>query len=210
VAQPIDLIVGLGNPGPRYERTRHNVGFWLVERICRMFGRGFRTESRFSGEVCEARMDGRGLRLLKPRTFMNRSGQSVGAAARYYRIAPARILVVHDDVDLPPGVLRLKEGGGHAGHNGLRDIISHLGSADFVRLRIGVGHPGRKDDVHDYVLDAPDREQARLLEDALAQAMEYLDDIVAGEHARVMNALHRKRRARDGEGGGAGEDTSGD
>ncbi len=190
-------MVGLGNPGPRYVRTRHNVGFWFVERIAREAGAVFRPESKFFAEACELRLEGERLRVFKPQTFMNRSGQAVAALARFYRLPPETILVVHDEVDLPPGTVRLKEGGGHAGHNGLRDIISGLGSADFVRLRIGVGHPGHKDDVHDYVLGVATADEGRAIEAGFDELMKVMGQILGGEFPAVMNVLHRRRRRSD-------------
>ena len=137
-ATPLKLIVGLGNPGPQYEHTRHNSGFWFVDLLAREYGGAFRAENRFHGQVCRILVAGRDCRLLKPMTFMNRSGQALVALAAYFRIAPEQILVAHDELDLPAGVVRLKPGGGgHAGHNGLRDIMGRLGSRDFVRLRRG-------------------------------------------------------------------------
>ena len=137
----IDLIVGLGNPGSKYEQTRHNAGFWFVEEIARLKGAHFRPESKFSGEVCKLVLEGRDVWLLKPDTFMNRSGLSVHKLASFYKIPVENILVAHDELDLEPGTARLKTAGGHGGHNGLRDIIAQMGK-EFHRLRIGIGHPG--------------------------------------------------------------------
>ena len=139
---PISLIVGLGNPGGQYAETRHNAGFWFVDLLARKHGCVFRNESRFHGETCRIFQGSRECRLLKPATFMNRSGQAVSSLAAYFRIPPEQILIAHDELDLPPGTVRLKQGGGHAGHNGLRDIISALGGRDFWRLRIGIDRPG--------------------------------------------------------------------
>ncbi|MFN3629048.1 MAG: aminoacyl-tRNA hydrolase, partial [Casimicrobiaceae bacterium] len=135
------LVVGLGNPGPEYERTRHNAGFWWVEDLADALGAHFGVEKRFQAEVASARTGQGEIKLVKPLTFMNLSGQAVGALARFYGIEPAEILVAHDELDLTPGEVRLKFGGGHAGHNGLRDIDRHLNSRDYWRLRIGIGHP---------------------------------------------------------------------
>ena len=192
-------MVGLGNPGPQYARTRHNVGFWFVDQLATRDGALFRHESKFFGEACEVFQSGQPLRLLKPQTFMNESGRSVGALAHFYQLPVDSLLVVHDEIDLPPGTLRLKQGGGHGGHNGLRDIVTCLGSSDFSRLRIGVGHPGHKDDVHDYVLHAPFKEQEEAMLASLDEAMKVWPQIVAGEFRRVMNALHRRRRRSDEE-----------
>ena len=146
------LIVGLGNPGADYDKTRHNVGFWLLDSLARRYGGVFRREAKFHGEACQVSVDGHPLWLLKPQTFMNRSGASVIALARFYKLVPEAILVVHDELDLPPGAVRLKRGGGHGGHNGLRDIIQQLGSREFLRLRLGIGHPGDSRAVINYVL----------------------------------------------------------
>ncbi len=165
------LIIGLGNPGAEYSETRHNAGFWFCERLARELGASFSRESRYHGLVAKARIDGRDLWLLMPQTFMNRSGQSVQALAHFYRIAPAEMLVVHDELDIPPGQLRLKFGGGLGGHNGLKDITSHLGTQDYWRLRIGIGHPGDKNDVANYVLKPPRKEEAGEIDAAIDRAL---------------------------------------
>lgn len=186
----IELIVGLGNPGQKYERTRHNAGFWFIEELVRRTGASFKLENKFHGEVCKTRLDGKEVWLLKPLTFMNRSGQSVGALARFYKIPPEHILVAHDELDLPPGTIRLKKGGGHGGHNGLRDTTSQLGSREFMRLRIGIGHPGHSSEVTNYVLSkAPQPEQA-LMEQAIERALDELPAIIAGDYQKAMNRLH--------------------
>ena len=187
------MVVGLGNPGPRYARTRHNAGFWFVDALATRAGAGFRAAPRFFGETCEPVVDGQRLRVLKPSTFMNRSGQSVAAVVRYFGYGLDEVLIVHDEVDFPPGTVRLKRGGGHGGHNGLRDVLAHLGSGEFARLRIGVGHPGNSREVMDYVLDRPLVEQERLIHEALERALEVMPHILAGELARAMNVLNRKR-----------------
>ncbi len=186
----IQLIVGLGNPGPEYEPTRHNAGFWFVDELARRCRQEFRAEPRFHSEVVRCPLGDGESRLQKPQTFMNRSGQAVGALMRFFKIPVEQILVVHDELDLPPGTIRLKKGGGHGGHNGLRDLISHLGSKDFHRLRIGIGHPGHRDQVVDYVLKKPSGEDRRLIEDAIYAALDVMPDVVAGEFARAMNTLH--------------------
>jgi len=165
------LIVGLGNPGPDYSETRHNAGFWFCERLARELGAAFSRESRYHGLVAKARVDGRDLWLLQPQTFMNRSGQAVQALAHFYRIAPAEMLVVHDELDIPPGQLRFKFGGGLGGHNGLKDITSHLGTQDYWRLRIGIGHPGDRNDVVNYVLKPPRKEEAGEIDAAIDRAL---------------------------------------
>jgi len=155
----IRMIVGLGNPGPDYDETRHNAGFWLVDLLARQHGGTFRSERKFNAEAASSRIDGADVLLLKPQTFMNRSGQAVQAACAYLKIPVEEVLVAHDDLDLQPGDARLKLGGGHGGHNGLRDLIAHLG-AGFWRLRLGIGHPGNRAEVIDYVLKRPSREDA--------------------------------------------------
>ena len=164
------LIVGLGNPGAEYAETRHNAGFWFCERLSARLGVGFSNESRFHGRVAYARDVH--IWLLMPQVFMNRSGMSVGALARFQRIAPAEILVVHDELDIPPGQLRLKFGGGLGGHNGLKDISAHLGTQDYWRLRVGIGHPGDRNEVVNYVLKPPRREERVEIDAALERALE--------------------------------------
>lgn len=190
---PIDLIVGLGNPGGNYEQTRHNAGFWFVDAMARQSGT-FRSESKFQGDVCKISLSGHDCWLLKPATFMNRSGQSVAALAGFYKIPAENILVVHDELDLPPGVARLKQGGGHGGHNGLRDIIARLG-ADFMRLRIGIGHPGSKEQVVDYVLQRPSLADRQQIDSAIAAALAVMPELLCGEAQRAMNQLHSKSAA---------------
>ncbi|MFO1371952.1 MAG: aminoacyl-tRNA hydrolase [Candidatus Competibacteraceae bacterium] len=186
------LVVGLGNPGPQYALTRHNAGFWLVDALVRQQGGHLRPDAKYGGEVGRLTLDGHDLWLLKPMTFMNRSGHAVGQLARFYQIPSTAILVVHDDLDLPPGTVRLKQAGGHGGHNGLRDIIAQLGGNDFLRLRLGIGHPGDSRDVVDYVLRrAPPVEQA-LLEQAIADTLRELPRIAAGQWSKAMQILHSR------------------
>ncbi|MFN2337803.1 MAG: aminoacyl-tRNA hydrolase [Gammaproteobacteria bacterium] len=189
----IQLIVGLGNPGPEYDRTRHNAGFWFVDALARQRGDSLRNENRFHGETARIERDGLECRLLKPLTFMNRSGQAVSALAKFYRIPPESILVVHDELDLPPGTARLKKGGGHGGHNGLRDIISALGGNGFLRLRIGIGHPGHRDDVVEYVLRKASRQDEGLIEQSIDAALGVVPLLLAGEVERAMHQLHSAR-----------------
>ena len=189
----IQLIVGLGNPGPEYEPTRHNAGFWFVDELARRCRQSFRTERRFQSEVAPCMLGGNECRLQKPMTFMNRSGQAVGALARFFRIPLQHILVVHDDLDLPPGTIRLKKGGGHGGHNGLRDLINHLGSRDFYRLRVGIGHPGHRDQVVDYVLRKPSKEDRRQIDQAVYDALDVMPDVVEGKFELAMNSLHVRK-----------------
>jgi len=192
-AAPTRAVIGLGNPGAKYEETRHNAGFWYVDRLARRFGGQFRAEAKFHGEVCRIQVAGHECWLLKPATFMNRSGLAGSALARFYKIAPEEILVVHDEIDLPPGEIKLKFGGGHGGHNGLRDLIPALGSKDFLRLRVGVGHPGHKDAVVDYVLARASRSDQEAIDAALDRAEDRLADLLEGELAKAMNSLHAGR-----------------
>lgn len=183
--------MGLGNPGSQYESTRHNAGFWFVDAVARQFGGEFRHVAKFYADVASIHCAGEKVWLLKPTTFMNLSGKSVGAFARYYNIPLAEILVAYDEIDLPPGTVRIKFDGGHGGHNGMRDIFAHLDKA-FWRLRIGVGHPGHKDQVVNYVLGAPSRQDAALIEEGTNRALTVLPDIVAGQMPAAMNSLHSK------------------
>ena len=186
----IRLIAGLGNPGAKYEQTRHNAGFWFVDEVARRHAGRFRAESRFASEVASCRIDGQECRLQKPQEFMNRSGRPVAALAAFYRIPRPAILVVHDDLDLPPGTVKLKQDGGHGGHNGLRDLIPSLGGNDFLRLRIGIGHPGHRDDVVGYVLKSAAREERAAIDEAIEKALAVLPDIIAGNIEAAMKALH--------------------
>ena len=188
-APAIRLIVGLGNPGEKYTQTRHNAGFWLVDGLASRFHGTFRLEQKFSAEVARVNIDGPDTWLSKPITFMNRSGLAVRQIADFYKITADEILVAHDEIDLPPGTARLKRGGGHGGHNGLRDITRHFGE-DFWRLRIGVGHPGHKDEVVDYVLGRASKDDEIVINDSLEAAMSVMDLIVAGKHEKAMNQLH--------------------
>lgn len=188
------LIVGLGNPGSKYQATRHNAGFWWVEDVARAAGAEFRREARFQGEV--ARVPRSEMWLLKPDTYMNDSGRSVGALAAFYRIEPAEILVAHDELDLPPGSVKLKFGGGLSGHNGLRDIAPVLDTRDFWRLRIGIGHPrdlaASPQEVVDYVLHPPRTDERKAIGEALAKAMEIWPLVAAHDMQAAMLKLHTK------------------
>ncbi|MCW9013532.1 MAG: aminoacyl-tRNA hydrolase [Gammaproteobacteria bacterium] len=188
----IDLIVGLGNPGAQYEQTRHNAGFWFVEEIARLKGAQFRPENKFSGNVCKINFDGRDIWLLKPDTFMNRSGQAVRKLASFYKIPVENILVAHDELDLDPGTARLKTGGGHGGHNGLRDIIAQMGSKEFHRLRIGIGHPGHRDKVVDYVLHRASREDQAAIDESLDDASRVMALLIEGSWEKAVHRLHSK------------------
>jgi PTH1 family peptidyl-tRNA hydrolase len=188
----VGLIVGLGNIGAEYERTRHNAGFWFVDRLARRAGASFRNERKFRAAVAMARLGGREAWLAKPSTFMNLSGQAVVALAGFYRILPDRILVVHDEIDLEPGDVRLKLGGGCAGHNGLKSIRDHLSTADFWRLRLGVGHPrtrGLVQEVADYVLHPPRREEEAAIEQSIERADAVVELLLEGEFDRARIAL---------------------
>ena len=186
----IRLIVGLGNPGREYESTRHNAGFWWVDQLARLQKLSFKSEAKFHGLTARGQLHGHEMLLLKPQTFMNVSGRSVGALAQFYKIEPAEILVVHDELDLPPGVARLKIGGGHGGHNGMKDIIAHLGTKDFWRLRIGIGHPGERGEVSDYVLKDPRREEREMIEEVMQKAQDVAHLIVEGKIEAAMLKLH--------------------
>lgn len=186
----IRCIVGLGNPGSKYEETRHNAGYWFVDALARQDGATFRSEAKFLGDLCRINVSGQECWLLKPNTFMNRSGQSVSAFCRFYKLRPDQLLVVHDELDLPPGVARLKLGGGHGGHNGLRDITSALGTKEFYRLRVGIGHPGHRDHVVDYVLSRPNRDDDRQIRLSLESSSEVVGFCVAGDMQKAMHQLH--------------------
>ena len=187
----IQLVVGLGNPGADYVLTRHNAGFWFVDALARAYGGRFSHERKFSGEVCRLRIGGTELRLLKPDTFMNRSGQSVQAMASYWKLPSQAILVAHDDLDLPTGSVRLKQGGGHGGHNGLRDLIDHLGE-DFSRLRFGIGRPPHGEEVIDYVLKRASEDEQSLIMEAVGAAIAVMPQVVNGEMQKAMQALHSR------------------
>jgi PTH1 family peptidyl-tRNA hydrolase len=190
MAKGIRLIVGLGNPGSNYAETRHNAGFRFIEQLVSNLGATLKSESKLSGHATKATIAGNDVWLLMPDTFMNNSGDSVAAAAHFYKVDPEEILVAHDELDLSPGAVRLKVGGGHGGHNGLRDIMPKLGSREFVRLRIGIGHPGSASQVSNYVLKkAPNAEQ-ELTDAAITRALSHIEDIVIGDFERVMNDLH--------------------
>ena len=196
------LIVGLGNPGDEYEDTRHNAGFWLVDRLARFGGANLRAESRHHGLVARCLLWGHETWLLEPQTYMNRSGQAVGTLAKFYKITAADILVVHDELDLAPGTARLKRGGGAGGHNGLKDISVHLGTQDYWRLRIGIGHPRDlrpagapaqvKDDVANYVLKPPRREERAAIDASLERCIDVMPLILENKLETAMLKLHSK------------------
>jgi len=189
----IRLVVGLGNIGAEYEATRHNAGYWVVDALARREGVRFSSERKFQGDVARVRLAGHELWLLKPTTYMNRSGQSVVAFALFYRILPTEILVVHDELDLPPGTVKLKRGGGTAGHNGLKDTQARLTTPDFWRLRIGIGHPRTLElaqDVADFVLHPPRRDEQTLIDEAIDRAEGIFELLVCGKFEAAMKKLH--------------------
>jgi len=184
------LIVGLGNPGAEHLRTRHNAGFWFADALALQHGSRFGLESKLFGETCKLDINGQPVWLLKPATFMNASGKSVAAALRYWKIEPEESLLVHDDLDLPPGTARLKFDGGHGGQNGLRDTMQLLGHGRFHRLRIGIGHPGHKDRVTPWVLGKPGRDDEAAILRAVGDAIDVLPLAVAGDFNEAMKRLH--------------------
>ena len=186
----IRLIVGLGNPGADYVDTRHNAGFWLVDLIAADRSLSFRFEKRYNADECKFKADGRDVYLLKPQNFMNRSGQAVAGLARYYKIHPEQIMVLHDELDLPPGTNRIKLAGGHGGHNGLRDIINHLGSREFFRVRVGIGHPGEASQVVNYVLHKPSVADLHAIEAANRDTLAVMPLVIEGRIDKAMQALH--------------------
>ncbi len=188
----IQLCVGLGNPGGEYAMTRHNAGFWLIDRIAAAYGEQFRTEARFHGQMCRIYCGGQDVRLLKPMTFVNQTGRAVAAVAHYFNIPSEQILLAYDELDLPPGQVRLKQGGGHAGHNGVRNTLALLNNSNFWRLRIGIGHPGIKQQVVNYVLNAPPKADAESIEAVLTLVVEQCPELFAGQFQHVMNRLHIK------------------
>ena len=190
MASRTSLIVGLGNPGSKYEATRHNAGFWFVDFLARDAGTPLRLETKFHGEVGKITLAGRDVWLLKPNTFMNRSGQAVRAIAQFYQIEIGDILVAHDELDVAAGALKVKQGGGHAGHNGLRDIIDQLGGNEFLRLRIGISRPEAGGDVTNYVLGAPSKFDRDAIHAAIKHAALYTPQLIGGELAKAMQHLH--------------------
>ena len=186
----IRLVAGLGNPGLQYQGTRHNAGYQFVELLAQRYRATFCNDPRFHGEVCRIHAHGHECWLLKPTTFMNRSGQSVSSLARYYKISLQQLLVAHDELDLPAGTARLKAGGGHAGHNGLRDIVSAMDGGDFWRLRLGIDRPSDSRQVVDYVLGRPSRDDAQAIDRAVEAAADLLPEMLSGDFQRAMHRLH--------------------
>ena len=187
----IKLIVGLGNPGPQYSQTRHNAGAWYVSALAADYSIPMQLETKFFGHLGRGLIANHDCRLLIPNTFMNLSGKAVAAVAGFYKIMPDEILVAHDELDLEPGIVKLKQSGGHGGHNGLRDIISCLANQrDFYRLRIGIGHPGNKNQVTNYVLGKAPSGQQAAIEESIDEALRHTPNIIVGEHDKVMQSMH--------------------
>lgn len=194
MADPILLIVGLGNPGVRYKTTRHNAGYLFLDAVINDLGATLQRNTRFAALTGVGTVDDHSIRILIPVNYMNESGSSLAKFVRFFNIPLHQTLVVHDDLDLSPGTVRIKMGGGHGGHNGLRDIFAKLGSNEFVRLRIGIGHPGSGNSVTDYVLSPPPPQERQLIDGAIQAAREELPHIVRGEFELAMNALHSKNK----------------
>ncbi|MGN5139717.1 aminoacyl-tRNA hydrolase [Aeromonas sp. 164P] len=187
----IKLIVGLGNPGPEYAKTRHNAGAWYVEQLARWHNVSLREEPKFFGHTARILVDGQDVRLLIPNTYMNLSGKAVAALARFYQIEPEAILVAHDELDLPPGIAKFKQGGGHGGHNGLKDIIAKMGNNNnFFRLRLGIGHPGSKEQVAGFVLTKAPSSEQNLIDAALDESLRATDILFKQDMTKAMNRLH--------------------
>ncbi len=187
----LSIIAGLGNPEDRYERTLHNAGFWFVDAVARKYGGEFRYEKRFDADCCKVSIEGSDIWLVKPQSYMNQSGGPIRDVIDYYRLNPREMLVAHDEIDLPPGTVRLKEGGGHGGHNGIRDVIRHCGG-DFMRLRLGVGHPGEKDKVTGYVLKRGSADVERAVEDNVNDVVALLPTLINDGLNAAMKKLHTK------------------
>jgi len=191
VPSAFKLIVGLGNPGPEHSETRHNAGFWFVDSLAAKYSLSFRSESKFNAEICRIQTAEIDCWLCKPMMFMNRSGFSVQAMTNFYKISVEEVLVAHDELDLDPGIARLKKAGGHGGHNGLRDIIAQMGDKSFTRLRLGIGHPGSQDKVTSYVLGRPAQADRQLIEIAIKEAVDVMPLVFAGNEQKAMNVLHQ-------------------
>ncbi len=190
MSAPLKLIVGLGNPGPQYQLTRHNAGFWFIDALASKLSLNFKNEKKFAADICRYQQAGYDCWLCKPQTFMNESGISVQALMNFYKIEASQVLVIHDEIDLNPGTARFKQGGGHGGNNGLRDIIEKTGNKNFQRLRIGVGHPGSKDKVVSYVLGRPDKQDEALIVDSIAAIIDDYQLLFSGEFQKLMNSHH--------------------
>ena len=185
----IQLIIGLGNPGDKYSKTRHNAGFWFIGALADKYGASFKTETKFSGELAKANIGGRAVWLLKPSTFMNRSGLAAHQITQFYKIPTENILVAYDELDLPAGIVRLKKSGGHGGHNGLRDMQAQI-TKEYLRLRLGIGHPGDRKKVADYVLSRPNQNDEIAIVNAIDRSLEVIPQIIAGDNQKAMNSLH--------------------
>ena len=191
MSKAIRIIAGLGNPEDKYARTLHNAGFWFVDALARKYGGSYRYEKKFDADYCRINLQGEEVWLVKPQSYMNNSGQHVRGLLDYYRLGVGELLVAHDEIDLPPGTTRLKEGGGHGGHNGLRDIIQHCGP-DFLRLRLGVGHPGEKHQVTGYVLKRGSSDTEAAIKSDIDDAIAVMPELVDGEINAAMKKLHTK------------------
>jgi PTH1 family peptidyl-tRNA hydrolase len=191
MSNSIRIIAGLGNPGEKYERTLHNAGFWFVDALAKAYGGSFRYDKKFDADCCKIELQGEEIWLVKPQSFMNLSGGPIRSVIDYYRLGVANLLVAHDEIDLPPGTTRLKMGGGHGGHNGLRDMIQHCGP-DFVRLRLGVGHPGDKNLVTDYVLQRGSADVERAIEENISEAVKIMPLLIDEGLNAATKALHTK------------------
>ena len=189
MSDSIKLIIGLGNPGEKYSKTRHNAGFWFIDELADRYSANFKSESKFSGEVAKVTIEGQPVWLLKPMTFMNRSGLAAHQLASFYKIPASQILVAYDELDLPAGTVRFKSAGGHGGHNGLRDLHAQI-SKDYHRLRFGIGHPGDRNKVADYVLSRPNQNDEIAIKNAIDKALDAIDLIVQGDYQKAMNYLH--------------------
>jgi PTH1 family peptidyl-tRNA hydrolase len=187
---PIKLIVGLGNPGIKYAQTRHNVGFHFIDALCDKYGFSLSESKKFYGDAAKVNLNGQSIWLLKPTTFMNHSGKSVLSLANFYKIMPEEILVVYDELDLPAGTAKIKKGGGHGGHNGLRDIIALTGSKDFYRIRLGIGHPGHKSKVVSWVLNRASKDDEISIAHAIDKCLNIIEDLTAGHLEKAMKELH--------------------
>ena len=186
----IQLIVGLGNIGQEYAQTRHNAGWWMLDELAATWGASFRADNKYYAEVAKANTPQGEVWLMKPSTYMNKSGQAVGALANFFKIPVSDLLVLHDELDIPPGHVRLKKGGGNGGHNGLKDIQAKMGSADFWRVRLGIGHPGDRNLVSGFVLNKPSRDDREAIDDAIWRTRCEINDILSGDMEAAMRVLH--------------------
>ncbi|PIT18555.1 aminoacyl-tRNA hydrolase [Snodgrassella alvi] len=188
----IRLIVGLGNPGKEYEHTRHNIGFDFIDELASLWKIGLKEEKKFFGQVARVNLDEGEIWLLKPSTYMNKSGTAVQALTKFYKISPEEILIIHDELDIPCGQIRFKKGGSNGGHNGLKDIQAWLGTPDFYRLRLGIGHPGDRNLVVHYVLNKPQAQEHALITEAIQKSLTAMPHLLKGEYSSVQQQLHSK------------------